>query len=449
MADLVVRGEPMHLMPRALVLLAAVVTNACSTASGGGPDAGATQTVTGMVLSFEGLPASGDTVIAASGGFTAKGRTDITGRFTILGVPVPYDLYVTAPEGPPVRYVGLTRTDPTVTDLLYRAKPTRTGNLAGQLVGSSYPESPGVATRLLFASPENLYLATYALSNVDYSADGGFASSMQWEGPATTTGALYALQFASRFQENGYLPTQYTGYGSLSSVSLEDMGTVSGQTVTMAPIAAETMAVTVMPPDGYTLYEETAQLSVGPNVPLTIAFLPVTPGTTLTFLAPVIPNTSLVVSANATNDAGAFVEATRTGLAADASVALTFPAPPEPQAPANEATQVGTDITFSWSAYANGVHMLMVIPEKYGAANVVFTAGTSATIQNLNPLPANTGFYWFVVGAAPLASVDDLATSDHYQAFYNGQTHSPFPGLLPHSPGNLTVGVSPQRTFTP
>jgi hypothetical protein len=442
----------MHRMRGALVLLAAAATHGCSTSSGTGADtdAGPTQTITGTVLNFEGLPADGDLVTVSSGAFGASQHTDVNGGFSIPGVPVlPYDLWVTARVGPSVRYVGLTRTDPTVTDLLSGSALMRTANLSGQLMGGSYPESTGVATRLIFASPENLYSEAYVFSNVNYSADGSFASSLQWEGPATTTGALYALQFASSFQEDAFLPVQYMGYGSLGGVSLEDMGSLTGQTVTLAPISADTMSVTLTPTDGYTFSEESVQLSVASNVALTILLMGGIPNTTLTFAAPVIPNTSLAVSANATNDAGAFIEATQTNLAADASVVLTLPAAPETQTPADGATNVGGTTNFSWSAYPNGVHMLAVFPAEYGPAFFVFTSGTSTTIPDFSSLSSTTKFTWFVVGAAPLADVDDLATPEHYQAFYNGQTHSPFPGLLPHSPANLTIGVSPPRTFTP
>ena len=123
-----------------------------------------------------------------------------------------------------------------MTDLLSGSAPKRTGNLAGQLAGGSFPEPLDVTTRLVFASPENLSSVIYALSNVDYSPDGGFSSAMQWSGPATTSGAVYALQFASASSVNGYLPVQYLGFGSLSGVSLDDMGSLGGQTVMLAPI---------------------------------------------------------------------------------------------------------------------------------------------------------------------------------------------------------------------
>ena len=208
------------------------------------------------------------------------------------------------------------------------------------------------------------------------------------------------------------------------------------------------MSVILTPTVGYTFYEATLQLSVAVTVPLTIAFLRATPDSPITVAAPDIPNSSLAVSANAMNGAGAFIEATRSGLSADASVDLTLPAAPEANSPADGATNVGPTTAFSWSAYPNGVYMLMVFPEKYGPAFFVFTANTSATIPSLSTLASRTSLYWYVVAAAPLANVDDLTTPEHYQAFYNGQAHSPFPGLLPHSPGNLTVGVSPKRTFS-
>ena len=309
----------------ALVLVAAAST-ACSTSSSGVSDAGGSRTITvaGTVLNYEGVPADDDTVGITSGTFSGSARTDVNGHFSISGVPVPYDLFVSAPvgaTGTSTRYIGLTRTDPTVSDLTLQEPGSGSD---GQPLGPAdrgllSRTRSGAATRLVFASPENLYLTTYVLSNVDYSADGSFASAMQWEGPATTTGALYALQFASAFQENANLPVQYLGYGSLGGVSLDDKGTLSGQTVSLAPVAADTMSVTLMPTDGYSLYEETVQLSVGPNVPLTILLMGGT-SNTLSFAAPIIANTSLAVSANAMNDAGAYVEATQGGLAPDASV---------------------------------------------------------------------------------------------------------------------------------
>lgn len=428
-----------------LALVAALACSACS--SSNGTDAGPTQTITGTVLNFEGFPAVGDTVVLTSGSFQRTVGTDQTGSFTATGVPSPYDLLVFAREGPSVRYLGLTRNDPMVSDLLSGTAPMWTGNLSGQLTGGTYPEPSGVATRLVFASPENLYLVEYSLSNVNYSADGSFTSSIAWEGPSTTTGTLYALQFASA-QEGDFLPIQYTGYGTLGGVSLEHAGSLTGQTVQLAPVSAETMSVTLQPTDGYTFYEETVQLSVEPNVALTILLMGGTTST-LSFAAPAIPGTSLLVSANATNDAGAFIEATQSGLAPDASVVLAIPPAPEAISPPDGATGVGESTTFSWSAYPNGVHMLAVFEEQYGSAYFIFTAGTSATLQDFTSLPDYPEFYWFVVGAAPLADVDDLATPQHFQAFYNGQTHSPLPTFLPHTPANQTTGVSAPRTFTP
>jgi hypothetical protein len=441
----------MHWMRMALGLLAAVVVSVgCSSSTSGlpGSDAGPTQTVSGTVWSYEGVPASNDTVIITSGAFKATTATDSNGAFTVHGVPVPYDVWLIASVVPSsVRYIGLTRPDPTLNDLLSRTSQARTANLSGQLTGGTYPEPAGVETRLVFASPETLSAVDYLFSNVDHSADGSFASPIQWQGPAATTGTLFALQIQTALQGE-FLPTQYS-YGSLSGVSLEDTGTLSGQTVTLASVPTAQMSVTVAEKSGYTFSEESVQLSVAPNVALTIILSGDVLTTPMTFAAPEIASTSLAVSANATNDAGAFIEATQTGLMPDASVVLSVPDPPEALTPDDGATEVGYSTTFSWTGYPNGLYMLEVFPEKYGTAFFIFTAATSATIPDFNALTGTTKFTWYVVGAAPLTSMDDLATPDHLDAFYNGQLHSPFPGVIPHSPGNLTVGVSAPRSFSP
>jgi hypothetical protein len=128
---------------------------------------------------------------------------------------------------------------------------------------------------------------------------------------------------------------------------------------------------------------------------------------------------------------------------------LTIPGAPEANLPPDGATGVGQTTTFSWAAYPNGVHLLEVYLEKYGTSFFVFTSGTSATIPDFNTLAANTKFTWYVVGAAPLANMDDFATPEHINAFFNGILHSPFPSVVPHTPANLTVGVSAPRSFAP
>jgi hypothetical protein len=243
---------------------------------------------------------AGDTVVITSGPFKSTTRTDDNGAFGVAGVPVPYDVLVFAPVGPSVRFLGLTRPDLTLTDLFSSTAQMRAANISGQLMGGTYPEPAGVTTRFAFTSPQTL-------SSVNYSSDGSFASTVQWQGPATTTGTLYALQI--QFSP----PMNYGSYGSLSGIPLEDLGSLTGQNVSLVQIPSATMSVTLAPTSGYTFSEATVQFLLAPDATLDLLFLNALPNTTNTFPTPLIANTSLAVSANATSDAGAFIEASQNG----------------------------------------------------------------------------------------------------------------------------------------
>ncbi|WP_434391221.1 hypothetical protein [Melittangium boletus] len=69
-----------------------------------------------------------------------------------------------------------------------------------------------------------------------------------------------------------------------------------------------------------------------------------------------------------------------------------------------------------WLSSPGGVHRLLVVQDDDATetpyALSVFTTGTQATLPDLSPfgisVPASAGFFWYVDGLGPAASVDDL-----------------------------------------
>jgi hypothetical protein len=189
-------------------------------------------------------------------------------------------------------------------------------------------------------------------------------------------------------------------------------------------------------PAGFTEHVKVLTLMVAPGVPLLLAD-DFSTGASFTYRTPAIPNTSLVVEANANGPSGEYCGVQKTGLTANASgVALSSPPVPTLTVPVDEATGVNVTTPFAWTAYAGGVHSLFAHP-RIGPSFLIFTAATMATIPDLASLglslPASTEYAWQVTGLAPVGSVDALAGPG---------------GVAQVLAGDSTQGLSVTRTFT-
>jgi hypothetical protein len=397
--------------------VAALLLGGCSSNSG-------PVTVSGTVVDLSGHPFAGQTVVISSGTFSRTQVTDVTGAFSVEGVPTPYNATVVDSGGERVTsYQGLTRTDPTLTDAISQS-PNRRATLGGQLTGGTYPESDQLETTFAFSSPET-FTPLAALSS------GSYQAQVQWSGPETTSGTLYALQLDFGAQPGpGYL-----GYGVRENVALADMGTSTGQDVALSPVTSGTLSGTVTAAPGYSVYETNVQLLVAPTVPLFLfgfAYIP-SGGSPFSYVTPSIEGTSLLLSEAAQGPAGAYV-ATQMALSANATgVALTLPAAPTLNLPADGATGVTPTTSFSWTAFPSGVHVFQVYSG--GSAFLLVTSASTATLADFSPqTPLSSATYtWDVIGYAPAASVDALAAAG---------------GLHQFLFGNITEGHSASRTFT-
>jgi hypothetical protein len=356
--------------------------------------------VTGAVVDANGQPTPGLTVVIASSSGSQTLVTDANGTFTTTNVLPPYDATVVQATQATV-YQGLSRTDPTLT-AFFSLTNNRSAGISGSLVGGTYPESAGYNTFLVFASPQTVH-------SVGTPTTATYSSTLAWPGPSTTTGTLYALQVHS----SGGLPTDYPGYGTLSGVALTDTGSVTGQNVTLGSVTTGTVSGSVTAPTGYSIFYKSVAIQEASNFNLSV-LLDENSSSTFSYVTPVIANMTLTVTATAVSAAGEFSAVLKADQSPNAT-GLTFDIPPAPTltSPANAATGVTVSTPFNWTDFPSGVYEFQATSSS-GVTFYVLTAATTATIPDLSafglPLPASTAFTWFVLGFAPVQTIDLLAS---------------------------------------
>jgi Carboxypeptidase regulatory-like domain len=384
-------------------------------------------TVNGTVTDTYGAIAPGQTVLITntSAGFSQSVLTSATGTFSVANVPAPYDATVLDSGGNiVVKYLGLTRADPTLLDLVIGAMP-QSASLSGQLSGGTFPETTGYSTSMFFGSPQT----NLNNGSISVPTSGAYSKNVSWAGPTNTTGTLYALQT----HKVSSLPVDYS-YGTLSGVLLQNMGTLVGQNVALNTVPTGTLSGTVSVPSGYTLTDLEAFLVPAPGVVLN-AFSDSSVTTSFTYTAPSIASSSLTLLFEASGAGDLLfkqsgVSASTTGLTP------TFLAPPAQTLPVDSATGVTVTTPFSWAA--SGTAYLLIATTSPGPKYYVFTTATTTTIPDLSSagvqLPASTSYNWSVVGLSPQTSVDSLAVPGG------------FFGLVFLADG--TFSESPDRSFT-
>jgi hypothetical protein len=366
----------------------------------------ATITVSGTVIDEYGALAAGETVLITSGTFSQSAVSNATGGFSVASVPTPYNATVLDSGGAiAVQYQGLTRADPSLVDVLTLAQP-RTSNLAGGFTGGTYPEPDATySTQMVFASPQTDLESSTSLSVPSLGST--YSGSVNWVGAATTTGAIYALEIHS---SGAGLPLDFPGYGTLSNVLLEDMGSLTGQNVALGPVTTGTLSGTITPPAGYSVTAKDLYLVTAPAVVLEVVFDNSAPAS-FSYTAPNIADTSLTLLSNITGAGGSTVSTT-TGLTATSSgVAINPLAPPILSLPVASAAGVTVTTQFSWTNFT-GVYLVIFKPTS-GPVYYVFTTATSTTIPDLTsvglPLPAATAYTWQILGFSAEATVDAVA----------------------------------------
>jgi hypothetical protein len=412
------------------VLSTAVALTACSHQSDQSNQSNQV-TVNGTVLDKYGHVWPSQPVVISAGTFSRRLVSDASGAFTVENVPTPYNAIVIDATSVAFAtvYVGLTRTDPTLTIGNYQL-PKLSGNLSGQLMGGSYPESSDYSTAFVFGSPE----VTPAFPQGGFVDDssGAYSGDVYWLGPASTTGTLYALQVHS----GGGLPLDYPGYGTLSGIVLENDDGLPNQNVTLAPVTTGSLSATVSVPPDYTFEYQAAAFQPAPGVSFPNFWGAAGGPASFVYATPSIPGTSLMVSALASMDQGPGSPTTfaqKQVPATASSLALSLPAAPSLTVPADGAAGVTLTTPFTWTEFAGGVYAVSLIGQHEGL--VVYVAATSATIPDLTAVgfPLLGSYEWQVTGIAPVAGIDALAAAG---------------GTWALSSGDFMEATSGQRSFT-
>ena len=371
-------------------------------------------TVTGTFVALNNLPVAGAGISIGA----KNAITDANGSFTISNVTPPYDLVaVSGKVG--VVYQGLTLTSPTI--VLYNSLPTlpNTGTVMGSVSPTTLLTAANYTTSVAWGSPET---TIFADSN-SFSTN-PFSLTLDWFGPASTTGNLHVLQWLNNSTTN--LPTSYSGYQTKSGVVVAASGTTSNQDMTMGSVTSANLTGTLTVPTAYSPVFNVLTLTWGDGATMILAADSGPPGSTFNYVMPSGVGATVTILALATSTgvaSGAFMS----GLAPNATnVSMVVPAASTQGIPADAATGITTAQAFTWTPFAGGIDLVIFQPNlSTDPTYYVFTAATTTTIPDLSAqalgLPTGAHSYsWYVYGLAPFATLNAFASANYLTPFTEG-----------------------------
>jgi hypothetical protein len=396
------------LLSAILVVAAICVPISCSKSDSGTNPSGSIITVAGKVVNLSGVAVGSVPVVI---GALPPATTDANGNFTIANVPVPYDItVVNSGTKSGLVYIGLTRSDPTLTFIVSSAlanSATVSGTVSG---GAGYPLPANHASVAAFVSPE------VTSSNTINATTGAYSLSTSWMTPQSTTGALYALQWQR--DPTTSLPVAYKGYGTKTGVALLTGGTFANQNITLSSVGAASFSGTVTAPAGYALSDRsvTVLFSTGGIGILSDGSAPSSPtSTTFNYVTPNVSGATLRLGATASKGV-VTVTGSKAGFAVNATGAtLALPSGPDYSLPIDAATAVSTSTDFVWTPMTNAVFIVQFAGPAGQPRYQIVTTATTAKLPNLTALgltlPANTLYSWSILSIAPVNSIDAVAAS--------------------------------------
>jgi hypothetical protein len=396
----------------------------CKSDSSSGPGTGGTITVSGKVVSGSLQPITNSPVVIAGLPATV---TDASGAFTIPGVTTPYDITVVLSASKlGITYRGLTRPDPTLVNFLSSPPAPNSATVGGTVSGGGgYPQPATRTSAVLLTSTET------SGSGTPNATTGAYSLTTTWSGATTITTVLHALQWD---RNAAGMPTAFTGYGEKTGVTVTAGGTFAGQNVAMTAATGGTIAGTVTVPAGLTLSSKAMSLVFATKGTISLGSESGT-GTSFSYVVPVVPGTTLSVTASASGATGS-VSAQKSAIASGATdVALTLPSPPAPSLPVDAATGVTIATPFSWTPINSTVYIVILNGPATQPDYLVITSSPTATIPDLTALglglPKGIAYSWNILALGPFANIDAAA----------GAT-----GILPQTDG--VQASSGGRTFT-
>jgi len=374
--------------------------------------------VSGKLFNARGEPVVNSPVLLMHASGQVVVNTDGSGAFSFPDVAVPYDLAtVTRDKSEAKVYKGLTQR--VLTLLLHEDPPVPDGalhsaTLEGAFSGGQPPYVGANAPVLFFRAPPG--------SGVSFPTSGGSATGysrkVEWRGPTSITGSLYALQ-STQDPATG-LPTGFPGYGRRDNVTLTEGATVSAQDVALEAVASAPLALDVAVPTGLQLAGTGVAMMLPDQAFFSIAGQNRPSGTSFRYVVPQVAQATFILLASATEASPSgfsYSSAQKTDVVAGSTTTLSLPDVARPLAPEAAAVGVTHGTDFSWSPVAGGVYSFQLRTPPGSSPRPlslsVFTANTHTSVPDLRAigfsLPANTSFMWSVVfEAISPATVDAL-----------------------------------------
>lgn len=355
---------------------------------------------------------------------TQSVTTDANGAFTLPAPPV-YDAIVVDPDGSSISiYRGITRRDPVLPHQPSATQPgpSNASSVSGDLSGGgNYPLASTDSVDVFFFSPVT---DGYELlgEGLPAAMDGpGYGPmTMSWNGSPSVAGQLMSI---GRFlnQNDG-------GYASffVDQPLTLDAGATVTVGVALSPIeGAGTVSGTITLPEGYYLTGR-SYLYRPPIVHASIP-VPVADASAESF-SDLVPDLTANGFALCTLvEAGpASVTTELCGIALGSSgMSIALQAAPTWNAPTTGTVTPASQ--FSWTPYANGVHVLQLVAMTPSAATptiYVYTADASLVWPDLTgigvPFPSGASYQGVIAGFGPYTTIDDAFGPD-------GGIGDPFP----------------------
>jgi hypothetical protein len=380
--------------------------------SGGTPEP-TTGRVTGRVIDFWRHPLPnisvqvGDTLVT----------TDKNGTFTVEDVPEKYDVsmaytYTSYFQVAAWAYLGLTRRDPTLQ--MYVGSTSRSGDL-----DVTFVPKPTLGTNQKIAVAVG---GPDGADTYDSVPASGTSEFPDWYGPATASQTGHGLLWQTNAQK---LPTSYIGYDS----ALLQLGETATTTLTL-DLTPSTMASAnvqgTVTPAGFSTRHNLMFLRFASNA--TIQLVDESGGAnTFSYLAPSVPNSTIMVAATEGFAFEGYGVAYIDGLAPGAKPKLAIPTPMTPATPSPGTTKVDGRTRFSFGGETPGPYVVNFSsqdPEDPNAPASRYQAIYVVTADKNFTLPSFLGggftldpdrrYIWAVTTHGPYDSVDELANPDGF-----------------------------------
>lgn len=375
--------------------------------SGGAPEP-ATGRVTGRVIDFWRHPLPNISVQVGD----ALVTTDKNGAFTVDDVPETYDVsmvytYTSYFQVAAWAYLGLTRRDPTLQ--MYVGSTRRTGDLDVTFVPKpTLGTNQKIGVALGGADGASAYDAVSA---------SGTSEFPDWYGPATASQTGHGLLWQTNAAK---LPTSYIGYDSALLQLGESAATTLTLDLTPATMTAANIQGTVTPA-GFSTRHNLMFLRFTSNATLQLVDEAGGPDS-FSYLAPSVPNSSIMVAATEGFAFEGYAVAYVDGLAPGAKPKLTIPTPMTLGTPSAGTPNVDERTRFSFGGDTPGPYIVNFSSQdpddpdapasRYQAIYVV-TAEKSFTLPSFLgggfKLYPDRRYIWAVTTHGPYDSMDELA----------------------------------------